>query len=66
MKPEMLELLKDLADVLEKHKGGLSYTTSDDGVHVTHGEQWGRGVCIEWPSNGNVSEIRRIIKANES
>lgn len=66
MTQEMLELLKDLADVLEKHDGGLTYTTSDDGIHVTQGEECGRGVCIEWPSNGNVSEIRRIIQANIS
>ena len=64
MKPEMLELLKDLADVLEKHAGGLTYTQADDGIHVTQGEEWGRCVCIEWPSNGNVSEIRKIIQAN--
>jgi hypothetical protein len=64
MKPEMLELLKDLADVLEKHAGGLTYTTSDNGIHVTQGEDWKSRVCIEWPSNGNVSEIRRIIQAN--
>ncbi len=60
----MLELLKDLADVLEKHAGGLIYTTSDDGIHVTQGEDWKSRVCIKWPSNGNVSEIRRIIQAN--
>ncbi len=64
MKPEMLELLKDLAVVLEKHAGGLTYTTSDDGIHVTQGEDWKDRVCIEWPSNGNVSEILRIIQAN--
>jgi len=64
MKPEMLELLKDLADVLEKHKGGLTYTTSDNGIHVAIGDVWvGSGVCIGWPSDGNVSEIRNIIQA---
>ena len=67
MTPEMIELLKDLADVLEKHKGGLSYTTDDDGVHVTIDNDWRRGkrVCIGWPADGNVSEIRRIIFANK-
>ena len=65
MKPEMLELLKDLADALEKHAGGLSYTTDDNGIHVSVGESWHeRGVCIGWPQAGNVSEIRRIIQAN--
>lgn len=34
----MLDLLKDLADVLERHKGGLTYTTSDNGVHVSINE----------------------------
>jgi hypothetical protein len=62
--PEMLELLKDLADVLEKHSGGLSYTTDDDGVYVSIGE-WGEcDVCIGWPKNGNVSRLREIIDAN--
>ena len=66
MTPEMIELLKDLADVLEKHKGGLSYTTSDDGVHVTINGDWrpGKRVCVGWPDSGNVSEIRRIISAH--
>lgn len=64
--PEMLELLKDLADVLEKHNGGLTYTTSDDGIHVTQGENWESRVCIEWPYNGNVSRLRQIIQANET
>jgi hypothetical protein len=64
MTPEMLELLKDLADMLEKHSGGLTYTTSDDGIHVTQGDDWKSRVRIGWPSNGNVSEIRRIIQAN--
>lgn len=64
MKPEMLELLKDIADVLEKHDGGLTYTTSDDGIHVTQGEDWKSRVCIEWPRNGNVSRLRQIITAN--
>ena len=59
----MLELLKDLADVLEKHVGGLSYTDNDDGIHVSIGESWDeRGICIGWPQNGNVSELRRIIR----
>jgi hypothetical protein len=61
MKKEMLELLKDLADVLEKHKGGLHYTTSDNGIHVTQNDDYKKSICIEWPSNGNVSALRRII-----
>ena len=66
MKQEMIEFLKDLADVLEKHKGGLTYTTNDDGIHVTIGEDWKTKVCIEWPMNGNVSNIRRIIEQNRA
>jgi hypothetical protein len=66
MTPEILELLKDLADVLEKHSGGLNYTTYDDGIYVSIGEGWKGAVCIKWPQNGNVSEIRRIIQANVS
>jgi hypothetical protein len=61
MKKEMLELLKDLADVLEKHKGGLHYTTSDNGIHVTQNDDYKNSICIGWPSNGNVSTLRRII-----
>ena len=65
MKPEMIELLKDLADVLEKHSAGLSYTSMDDGIHVSIGDEWNeRGICIGWPENGNVSGIRRILHAN--
>lgn len=62
----MLELLKDLAYVLEKHNGGLTYTTADDGVHVTLGSNWSAAsrVCIEWPSGGDVSRLREIIQAN--
>jgi hypothetical protein len=64
MTTEMLELLKDLADVLEKHSGGLTYTTYDDGIYVTQGENCKTRVCIEWPFNGNVSRLRQIIQAN--
>ena len=64
MTQEMIELLKDLADVLEKHKGGMTYTTADDGIRVTLGEDWGTQICIGWPMNGNVEVIRRIISQN--
>ena len=60
----MIALLKDLADVLEKHKGGLVYTTDDDGIHVTINDDWKRKVCIEWPANGDVAHIRRFIENN--
>jgi hypothetical protein len=64
MNPRLLALLKELADVLERHQGGLFYTTIDDGVHVSVGNYWeedGASVCIGWPENGNVSEIHKII-----
>lgn len=57
----MLELLKDLADVLEKHKGGLHYTTADDGIRVTQGLVYKPSVCIKWPFDGNVDSLRSII-----
>lgn len=67
MKPEMLALLKDLAAVLEKHGGGLGYSTADNGIHVSIGDRWDqRTVCIGWPHHGNVAEIHRIIQASES
>lgn len=59
----MLELLRDLADALEKHSGGL--IAIDDGINVTQGAVWETRVCIGWPQNGNVSRLREIIKDNE-
>lgn len=60
----MLELLKDLADVLEKHKGGLLYTARDDGIHVMIGTDYVNKICIGWPSEGNVTGLRTIIERN--
>ena len=64
MTQKMLGFIKDLADVLEKHSGGLSYTTDDDGIYVSIGEGWKGAVCIGWPQDGNVSRLRKIIEAN--
>lgn len=71
MNPKLIALLIDLANVLEKHKGGLTYTRSDDGVHVTvedlnmENADWPSAdrprVCIGWPENGDVSVLRTII-----
>ena len=61
MTKQMVELLKDLADVLEKHKGGLHYTTADDGIRVTQGLVYKPSVCINWPFDGNVDTLRSII-----
>ena len=66
MEKEMLNLLKDLADVLEKHKGGLATTMFDDGIYVTVDGAWGKKVNIGWPTEGNVSDLRKIIKYAES
>jgi hypothetical protein len=63
MTPKMLALLKDLADVLEKHAGGLHYTKADDGIHVTQGGDW-TSICIKWPRNGNCQSLRKIIENN--
>jgi hypothetical protein len=64
MKPEMIAFLKDLADVLKKHKGGLTYLTSDDGIYVYLEDRLTRAerVCIGFPSNGSVCDIETILK----
>ena len=61
MKPEMFEFLKDLADVLEKHKGGLLYTTRDDGVYAMIEDRYSQKVCIGWPCDGKMIELRKIL-----
>lgn len=66
MEEKLIELLKDLSDVLEKHDGGLSYKTSDDGIYVSVGEDWKNAVCIGWPFNGNVDELRQIVEWNKN
>jgi hypothetical protein len=61
MTKEMYNLLADLADVLEKHNGGLTTTTNDDGIYVTQNDDWSTKICIEYPFNGNVTRIREIL-----
>lgn len=60
----MFNFLSDLADVLEKHNGGLSYTNNDDGIHVFIGnmnwDNWKNKINIGSPENGN-SDIRSIL-----
>jgi len=65
MKPELLELLKDLADVLEKHSGGICYYTTGQGIVVSFGQHYDDEVCIGFPENGDVSKLRAIIQANQ-
>lgn len=61
MNHQMNEFLKDLADVLEKHNGGLSYTNADDGIRAYVGDIWNGSVNIGWPMNGNTQDIRQMI-----
>lgn len=61
MSKEMIAFLSDLADVIERHKGGIAYTVRDDGVYATLNGCWVSKVNIGWPSNGDVSKIRRVI-----
>jgi hypothetical protein len=49
MDKRMLALLKDLAEVLKKHDGGLGYTRRLDGIHVYVGDSLA-SVCIGRPS----------------
>lgn len=59
MTQEMINLLKDLADVLEKHRGGLRSTRDNDGVHV---DLVGcESVVIGFPQDGDVLELQAII-----
>lgn len=58
----MREFIKDLAAVLKKHKGGLHYTTDDDGVHLTVGNDWDNDISIGWPSEGNIANLEQILK----
>jgi hypothetical protein len=64
MKKEMFNFLSDLADVLEKHNGGLTYTSNDDGIYAMMGEftpeSWKNKINIGYPSDGS-SEIRGIL-----
>jgi len=65
MSDELIALLKELADVLEKHKGGFFYTTADNGIHVSINGNWNDSVCILWPNSGDVDHIRDMIKAHK-
>ena len=62
MSEQFIAFLEELADVIEKHNGGITYTRSDDGIHVTQGAE---SVCVGWPDDGDASEIRELIKNSE-
>lgn len=53
--------IRDLAPVLEKHKAGLFYTNSDDGIHVSLGDSYETVVNIGWPTNGKSKEIDLLL-----
>jgi hypothetical protein len=66
MDKKMIQLLKDLAKVLEKHKAGLTYTSKDDGVHVVLDGDWSNKVCIGFVDSGDVSQIMAIINQGKA
>ena len=65
MSPQLLALLKDLADVMEKHSAGIYCAYYDDGIYITQGPESNdqSKVCIGFPENG-ASDIRQIIELN--
>lgn len=56
----MSDFLNDLADVLEKHNGGILYTQADDGIYVMQGEDNKKKYWIGFPYNGRVADCRRV------
>lgn len=58
----MVAFLEDLAAILKKHKAGLAYTTSDDGVYVTINDDWKNKKCIGFPSNGECLDLDLLIR----
>jgi hypothetical protein len=62
MKPEMAAFLKELADLLEKHKAELFYTNDDDGIHALIGD-YRSATCIGFNINGDVDNIRTLISS---
>lgn len=60
MNIKIIAFLEDLADVIEKHQGGLVYTTRDDGIYVTVGDNYDK-VNIGYPHNGD-HEIHSLLK----
>lgn len=51
----------DLASVLKKHRAGLSYTTDDDGLHVSFDGDIKSVGAIGIPSDGTSPEIERFL-----
>lgn len=60
MNKQMKLFLDDLADVLEKHGAGLTYTSRDDGIYAYLGDCYKNKICIGFPCNGQ-SDIREIL-----
>ena len=63
MNEDIIAFIRDLAPVLEKHKAGLFYTTDDNGIHVSLGDNYRTAANIGWPANGRSPEIDRILSA---
>lgn len=53
MKPRLAEFIVELGMLLYKYQATLSYTNSDDGIHV---EMDGEDVCIGFPNPDMLNE----------
>ena len=61
MSESMKSLLIDLADLVERHRAGFSYTVDDDGIWLTIGEICQESICIGFPDGGDASYIRSLV-----
>ena len=52
MKPAMILFLIDLQAVLEKHSGGFTLSSKQEGILATIKGDWDTKVNIGYPSNG--------------
>jgi hypothetical protein len=59
MSEEMKAFLRGLSELLERHQAGITYTTADDGIHITIGEE---RVNIGFPDDGDTSGVIEAIK----
>jgi len=68
MKPELFSFLKELEDLLDRHKVELFYTINDDGIHVAHGSIYDSDYASVWIGFNrpdDLSELKSIIDAEE-
>ena len=61
MNEQLAAFIRDLAPVLEKHKAGFFYTTDDNGIHVSLGDNFRTLANIGWPTNGKSKEIDHLL-----